>query len=74
MKFACQRMIAREGEMNIRRELAQQQRRRSENEHRLRDYAARLDRPFELAAELALKHQALAELLAELAADQQEAA
>ena len=58
----------------IEAELAQQQRRRSENEHRLRDYAARLDRPFELAAELALKHQALAELLAELAADQQEAA
>jgi len=55
-------------------ELAQQQRRRRENEHRLRDYETRLDRPFELAAELALKQQALADLLAELAADQRDAA
>ena len=55
-------------------ELVLQQRRRSENEHRLRDYETRLDRPFELAAELVLKQQALTDLLADLAADQQDAA
>ncbi|MGE3738193.1 MAG: helicase-related protein [Geminicoccaceae bacterium] len=55
-------------------ELAQQHRRRSENEARLHDYEARLDRPFELTAELEHKRQALAELLAELAADQRDAA
>ena len=55
-------------------ELAQQQKHRCENERRLRDYETRLDRPFELAAELELKRQALADLLAELAADQRDAA
>ena len=58
----------------IEAELAQQQKHRCENEHRLRDYETRLDRPFELAAELELKRQALADLLAELAADQRDAA
>ena len=55
-------------------ELALQQRRRAENERRLQDYASRTGRSFELAGELELKRQAMAELLAELAADQGEAA
>ena len=55
-------------------ELAQQQRRRAENERRLQDYERRGGRPFELAEELELKRQAMAELLAELAADQRQAA
>ena len=55
-------------------ELLEQQRRQVENERRLQDYTTRVGRPFELDGELELKRQAMAELLADLAADQREAA